>query len=595
MPKKKQRANATVKTKAKAKTTKREPVENGYRTKRKITLSAKTANQKELFKSIKENIITIATGPPGSGKAQRVSSIVYTPEGPIEIGNLKVGDKICTPNGSFADILSLHPQGEKDVYRVYFDNNVFVDCCEDHLWVVNDKHWDKKEKFSSNKRLVDTKFLISKLNNKSRYIRSRFSIDTAEFCYFNKKDVKIDPYLLGCLIGDGGMSHQLKFSNIDLELINNVGEKITKYGCAYGSFDGKCTYSIVSQKGDKKNNITNLLKEYGLWGFKSEHKFLPEDYKINNKETRLSLIQGLMDTDGTVNKKSGMPSFSTSSFELSRDFQFLIESLGGMCVIKEKEPFYYDEEGNKIKCLTNYICHIKYNNGKELFRLKRKKDIVKNREKYLSKHRIRKIERVGKDECICIYINSKEHLYLTDNFIPTHNTIISVVSALDSFFKHQYGKIIFSRPCVEAEGENLGFLPGDLNEKISPYMMPIFEFLGDYMEKSQIERMIFDGKIMTLPLAFLRGCTFRNAFVLLDECQNTTPKQMKMFLTRIGEGSKIVMTGDPNQSDIRGTNGLVDIVTRMNNVPDVGIVRFGMEDVVRHEIVKVVEERYNGV
>ena len=174
-------------------------------------------------------------------------------------------------------------------------------------------------------------------------------------------------------------------------------------------------------------------------------------------------------------------------------------------------------------------------------------------------------------------------------------TLISVVSALDSFFKCQHGKIIFSRPCIEAEGENLGFLPGDLNEKISPYMIPIFDFLSDYMDKIQIEKMILDGKIMTLPLAFMRGITLRNSFVLLDECQNTTPKQMKMFLTRIGENCKIVMTGDPNQSDIRGANGLTDIVTRLDNIPNIGIVRFGQEDVVRHEIIKIIEKKYEGV
>jgi len=174
-------------------------------------------------------------------------------------------------------------------------------------------------------------------------------------------------------------------------------------------------------------------------------------------------------------------------------------------------------------------------------------------------------------------------------------TLISVYSALDSFFKQQYGRIIFTRPCIEADGENLGFLPGDLNEKISPYMMPIFDFLSDYMDKMTIERMILDGKIMTIPLAFMRGMTFRNAFVLLDECQNTTPKQMKMFLTRIGENSKVVMTGDPNQSDIRGTNGLVDIVTRLNNISNIGIIKLQKEDVIRHEIVKLIEDRYDGV
>lgn len=126
-------------------------------------------------------------------------------------------------------------------------------------------------------------------------------------------------------------------------------------------------------------------------------------------------------------------------------------------------------------------------------------------------------------------------------------------------------------------------------------MLPIFDFLSDYLENSQIEHLIEENKIITLPLAFMRGCTFQNAFVLLDEAQNTTPKQMRMFLTRIGQNTKVVMTGDPNQSDIRGTNGLVDIVTRLDNLSDIGIVRFNKEDIVRHDIVKVIEERYDGV
>ena len=177
----------------------------------------------------------------------------------------------------------------------------------------------------------------------------------------------------------------------------------------------------------------------------------------------------------------------------------------------------------------------------------------------------------------------------------TGKTKVSVVCALELFLKCKYGKIIFTRPCIEADGENLGFLPGDLNEKISPYMIPIFDFLSDYMDKVQIEKLIEENKIMTLPLAFMRGVTFQNAFVLLDEAQNVTPKQMRMFLTRIGENTKVVMTGDPNQSDIKGTNGLVDIVTRLDNLSDIGIVHFGVEDIVRHEIVKVIEARYDGV
>lgn len=172
-------------------------------------------------------------------------------------------------------------------------------------------------------------------------------------------------------------------------------------------------------------------------------------------------------------------------------------------------------------------------------------------------------------------------------------TKISVVQALDSLIKCKVGKIYFTRPCVEAEGENLGFMPGDLNEKISPYMLPIFSFLSEYLESSQIEKLVKEHMIETLPLAFMRGVNFENSFVLLDEAQNTTPAQMRMFLTRISHNSKIVITGDPMQSDIFGENGLNDALMRHKGDKDIGFVKFTKEDIMRHPIVARIEDRYN--
>ncbi len=168
-------------------------------------------------------------------------------------------------------------------------------------------------------------------------------------------------------------------------------------------------------------------------------------------------------------------------------------------------------------------------------------------------------------------------------------TMLAVVSGLKEFVMGKYDKMIFTRPCVEANGENLGFLPGDLNEKINPYMYPIF----DYLSAKQIEDYLKSKSIMTLPLAFMRGCTFRNAFVLLDEAQNTKPEQVRMFLTRIGENCKIVITGDPNQTDIGEKNGLIDACERLDGVSSLGIVRFSKEDIIRNPIVAEIEGRYS--
>lgn len=171
-------------------------------------------------------------------------------------------------------------------------------------------------------------------------------------------------------------------------------------------------------------------------------------------------------------------------------------------------------------------------------------------------------------------------------------TLLAVVSGLREFLIGNYEKMIFTRPCVEANGESLGFLPGDLNEKIHPYMIPIFDFMSDYLDTQEIESLISRGQIVTLPLAFQRGCTFKNSFVLLDEGQNTRPEQVRMFLTRIGENCKVVITGDPHQSDIKGKNGLVDAIERLEGVSSLGIVYFGKEDILRNPIVAEIEERY---
>lgn len=172
-------------------------------------------------------------------------------------------------------------------------------------------------------------------------------------------------------------------------------------------------------------------------------------------------------------------------------------------------------------------------------------------------------------------------------------TMLAVITGLREFMMGRYQKMIFTRPCVEANGENLGFLPGDLNEKIHPYMYPVFDFLSDFLTTKQIEGYLKSESMMTLPLAFQRGSTFRNAFVLLDEAQNTVPEQIRMFLTRIGENCKVVITGDPLQSDIKTKNGLVDACERLVGIEGLGIVRFTEEDILRNPIVAEVEKRYS--
>jgi phosphate starvation-inducible PhoH-like protein len=168
----------------------------------------------------------------------------------------------------------------------------------------------------------------------------------------------------------------------------------------------------------------------------------------------------------------------------------------------------------------------------------------------------------------------------------TGKTYLAVAAAIDLLMAGKVERIILSRPAVEA-GERLGFLPGDLREKVDPYLRPIFDALGDMMPTDQLQKRLASGEIEVAPIAFMRGRTLAHAFVILDEAQNTTPVQMKMFLTRLGEGSRMVVTGDPTQVDLpAGTRpGLADALEALRGVEDVAVVRFTEKDVVRHPLV----------
>ena len=177
----------------------------------------------------------------------------------------------------------------------------------------------------------------------------------------------------------------------------------------------------------------------------------------------------------------------------------------------------------------------------------------------------------------------------------TGKTYLAVAQAVSQLITGSVDRLILSRPAVEA-GEKLGFLPGDMKEKVDPYLRPLYDALHDTLPAEQVERRIASGEIEIAPLAFMRGRTLANAFIILDEAQNTTIAQMKMFLTRFGEGSRMVICGDPKQVDLPqpGASGLADAVTRLEGIDGIAVSRFTSADVVRHPIVGKIVEAYEG-
>jgi len=178
----------------------------------------------------------------------------------------------------------------------------------------------------------------------------------------------------------------------------------------------------------------------------------------------------------------------------------------------------------------------------------------------------------------------------------TGKTYVAVAQAVAQLITGSVQRLILSRPAVEA-GERLGFLPGDMKEKVDPYLRPLYDALYDCLPAEQVERRIASGEIEIAPIAFMRGRTLADAFVILDEAQNTTPAQMKMFLTRFGQNSRMVICGDPNQVDLPGgvaASGLADAVGRLEGIQGIATCRFTAADVVRHPIVGRIVEAYEG-
>jgi phosphate starvation-inducible PhoH-like protein len=194
------------------------------------------------------------------------------------------------------------------------------------------------------------------------------------------------------------------------------------------------------------------------------------------------------------------------------------------------------------------------------------------------------------------YVDSIRDNTITFGIGPagTGKTFLAVALAAAALHRRECSRIILTRPAVEA-GERLGFLPGDLMAKVDPYLRPLFDALHDMLEAEKFSQHLERGVIEVAPLAFMRGRTLNDSFIILDEAQNTTPEQMKMFLTRLGFNSKVVVTGDITQVDLPRdqASGLSAVAEILEGVEDIGFVRFGEEDVVRHKLVRRIVAAYN--
>jgi len=197
----------------------------------------------------------------------------------------------------------------------------------------------------------------------------------------------------------------------------------------------------------------------------------------------------------------------------------------------------------------------------------------------------RKVRPQSANQRVLIEAIQRHNVALALGPAGTGKTYLAIAAAVEAFDAGRVGRIVLSRPAVEA-GENLGYLPGDVQEKLAPYLRPLYDALNDRLGGKRLRGLLADGSIEIAPVAYMRGRTLNNAFIVVDEAQNCTYGQIKMLLTRLGWHSTLVMTGDPDQTDLLpGFSGLSDIAERLQKLPDVAVVYLDHQDVVRHPLV----------
>ena len=353
------------------------------------------------------SVVTIA-GDPKCGKCQDIDSIIHTPNGPKRIGDIKAGDVVCTPDSSSAQVTRIFPQGVKPIYEIEFDNGDVVRSCNEHLWKVKAQQRHEYEVLQLSD-FMDDLFYSD---------RPKWQVPLPDYTCYHSQHIPISPYLLGLLLGDGGITRRnITFTNTNNAVLKNFeaelepGFFLKLQANSVKDYDLRCN--------GQRNIYADKLDGLALLGCNSHKKFIPKSYLYNSYNVRVALIQGLMDTDGTISKR-GHCSLTTASENLANDFKQLIQSIGGLCKIVLRHTTCNGKQ------FQSYRCHIRINDTSVLFRHPEKLKRCKRRKKSDITRKIVKVTYLGKKKAVCIQVDHPDHLYITDNHVITHNTVTSL-------------------------------------------------------------------------------------------------------------------------------------------------------------------------
>jgi hypothetical protein len=362
------------------------------------------------------------------GKEQPYSAKVLTPTGFVTMGSLKYGDKVISKKGKETTVVDIFEQGEKDVYKLTFDDDTTAECGLEHLWEFQSR---KQRYTTKNWQVGNLKKILGYYKKTSNIIwemdKSHYvAIPLTKPVEFEKKDLKISPYIIGALLGDGTITGRtLRFTSEDKDIVDEINYLLPK-DYSLKKATGKYEYSLTGKIGIYRNIIKQELKRLNLHGKNSHTKFIPYDYLHSSINDRINLLKGLMDTDGYIDNE-GYIEYTTVSKQLKDDFIYLVQSLGMKAEYTHRQ----------VNGFWSYRIRLKSKNINPFY-LKRKADRFKEDYGKCDVRFIRKIELVRKENSRCIMVDDETHTYLTNNFIVTHNSVTLGLFSFWAMFFNKY-------------------------------------------------------------------------------------------------------------------------------------------------------------
>lgn len=351
-------------------------------------------------------------GSEGIGKAQPLDAQVLTPEGFVAMGELKVGDRVIGVDGKPRNILAIFPQGKKEVFRVHFRDGSQTECCDEHLWFTQTRG-ERERHQPGAVRTLNT--IRRTLRYGTHFNHAVPRVAPVEFA--PGAELPVSPWLLGVYLGDGNMSGCPLITNPEEDIRRRITESIDESDAT--SPTEKAIRIRKRLRGHEKCIFAKALQEFDLDKCISDTKFIPERYLLASVEDRLELLRGLCDSDGYV-AKPGAVEISTASAQMAKDIMFLVRSLGGSITTRTRQGRYRTPEGMKEVKLS-YRLYFSFTNG--IVPVASEKHTARWSEpEWTIRHSIRKVEAAGKKKCQCLVIDALDGLYVTDDFIVTHNS-----------------------------------------------------------------------------------------------------------------------------------------------------------------------------